>query len=451
MRSLPLFALALALSAGITSAALGQPALPQPPLARVPVERLATMERGAFLESIAVTRDGSLLIADHHAATVLRMRAGAVRPAAPEVMARLDGLEVTGLALDLDDTLYVTARPHGAQGGEALYRVRDGRAEPWVTVPEGRFLNGATLLRPGVFLVADSFAGAVWRVDVRARTVTPWLRHAALGPNPAQPRIPGANGVKLHGGHAYVSNSGQARVLRIPIRPDGSAGEPESWAEGVVVDDFAMAANGDLYGTTHIFDSVVVLRQDGTRATIATAADGVTGSTAAAFGVTETDRDTLYVVGDGGAFLPPPTGVVPAEVVRLRVGARGLGRDDALSWVPRPAQVAGGSAMMVRCETASGTEHLRAAVGPAYLRYLELNEERLVLGGQVFDDPTAAPVARIYMLRGATAEEARAYVEASPYYRAGMYSGCAVHPFGLVLGAAVGGVTWPEAATRPRP
>ncbi len=111
------FALALMLCASSVSIALGQPALPQPPVARVPVERLATLERGAFLESIAVTRDGSLLIADHHAAMVLRMRAGALRPAAPEILARLDGLEVTGLALDLDDSLYITARPHGAGVG----------------------------------------------------------------------------------------------------------------------------------------------------------------------------------------------------------------------------------------------------------------------------------------------------------------------------------------------
>ena len=63
---------------------------------------------------------------------------------------------------------------------------------------------------------------------------------------------------------------------------------------------------------------------------IAQAESRVIGSTAVAFGQSEGDvydglrlRTAIYVVTNGGMFLPPPTGVVPANVVRLEVGKAG--------------------------------------------------------------------------------------------------------------------------------
>jgi sugar lactone lactonase YvrE/uncharacterized protein YciI len=425
----------------IATAALAQ-APPQPPLARVEATRLAVLNKGAFLESIVALQDGRLLIADHDSHTILSLRP---EGGAPERFAKLD-FEVRGLGLDLDDTLYATGKAHG--GGEAVFRIdRQGRATPVATLPEAKFLNGLALLRPGVFLAADSFAGAVWRIDVRTGATEAWLRHEWLTANPDMAQIPGANGVKLHDGAAYVSNSGRAHVLRVPISPDGTAGPPAIHASGVVIDDFAFAANGDLYGTTHIFNSVVVLRKDGTRATIATAEDGATGSTAVVFGTRPADRETLYVVGDGGVFLPPPGGIVPAEIVALKVGAVGLTREGALGWVPRPATVPAAATQLVECATAPGTDHLRASVGPRYLRYLELNNDRIAFAGQLFDDPKASPVGRMYFVRTESTDEARAYIEASPYFAAGMYANCRVRPFQGILGSLLGGVGWPAAAS----
>ena len=68
------------------------------------------------------------------------------------------------------------------------------------------------------------------------------------------------------------------------------------------------------------FNSVVKIAPDGAIAIIALAEQGVTGSTAVAFGRRVNDRTSLYVVTNGGMFLPPTTGVVPAEVVRLQIG-----------------------------------------------------------------------------------------------------------------------------------
>ncbi len=437
---------ALAAIAAPDLAAVRAQDLPQPPVARVEARRLAMFETGSFLESIVVSRDGRLLIADHHARTILQM----MPDGRPEVMARLD-FEIRGLGLDLDDTLYATGK--AASGTETLFKIdRAGKAVPIVSLPDARFLNGLALLRPGVLLAADSFSDTIWRIDVRAATAAPWLRDERLSPNPQAPRIPGANGIKLHGGAAYVSNSGRATVLRVPIDADGKAGAPVPYAEGIVIDDFAFSAGGDLYGTTHIFNSVVVIRRDGTRSTIAIAADGVTGSTALAFGTRPSDRDTLYVVGDGGVFAPPAGGVVPAELVALKVGATGLGRDAALSWLPRPPTIEPIATHIVDCATAPGKEHLRASVGPDYLRYLELNNERIAFAGQLSDEPGGSPSGRLYFVKTGDPDEAKAFIEASPYFVAGMYAQCRVKPFRAILGSALGGVGWPEAASRgPRP
>ncbi|NJN86989.1 MAG: gluconolactonase [Leptolyngbyaceae cyanobacterium SL_7_1] len=83
--------------------------------------------------------------------------------------------------------------------------------------------------------------------------------------------------------------------------------------------DFAFDAAGNLYGATHIYNSVIRIAPTGDITTIAQAEQGMTGSTAIAFGQQPSDRTGIYVVTNGGMFLPPATGVVPAAVVWLEV------------------------------------------------------------------------------------------------------------------------------------
>jgi hypothetical protein len=79
-----------------------------------------------------------------------------------------------------------------------------------------------------------------------------------------------------------------------------------------------------LYGTTHVYNSVVKITPDGQITTIATAEQGVAGSTALAFGRSAGDNTSLYVTTNGGMSLPLPTGLEAAKVVRLEVGVEGL-------------------------------------------------------------------------------------------------------------------------------
>ena len=132
------------------------------------------------------------------------------------------------------------------------------------------------------------------------------------------------NGLKIYNNTLYASNTQRQHLIRIPILSDYTAGSPELFLTNVNLDDFAFDEQGNLYGTTHVYNSVVRIARDGQITTIATAQQGVTGSTALAFGCREGDRTGIYVTTNGGMSLPLPTGLETAKVVRLEVGVEGL-------------------------------------------------------------------------------------------------------------------------------
>ena len=418
-------------------AAMGAPALSEP----TSVERIASFETGTFLESIAVRADGDLLVVDHTTHRVLR-----VSPSGEsEALAQLpDG--AAGVALDLDGTILVTSGFQEA-GGFVTVLGPDGTVERIIDVPGSRFLNGAALLGSGVFLVADSVVGRLFRVDIRSGDVSVWLQHDLLAADPDRPRYPGANGVKVDGTAAFVTNSGLELLVRVPIA-EGLPGEPEILVQNVVLDDIAIAADGTIYGATHPDNSVVRIEPDGVVTTLATAVEGMTGATAVAFGRTAMDADQLYAVTSGGVYFPPPTGIVPALIARLDVEDSGADPLSRLATATPVAQVEPLEGWLVRCDTAEGdVEAIRAATGPAYLAYLEAQLDRIAFAGQYYSDGEAAPSARYYIVTAPTAASARQLMQASPYFREGLYQSCDVGRFRGLLGGLLGGVAWPDTAS----
>lgn len=138
--------------------------------------------------------------------------------------------------------------------------------------------------------------------------------------------MPGVNGIKVYKDALYLSNTDAKTFLRAAIdRSGASTGEVELVQEKLNVDDFAFDVQGSSYLTTHVFQSVVKLRGDGTRSRIAGAPDDRTcaGSTAAAFGRTDTDRTSLYVTTNGGMSYPVDGEVGPAMLLKIEVGHTG--------------------------------------------------------------------------------------------------------------------------------
>jgi sugar lactone lactonase YvrE len=165
-------------------------------------------------------------------------------------------------------------------------------------------------------LIADSYRGAIRLIRFGSNTLN-WQEI------PDQ-EFPAINGLKIYGNAVYASNTEKIQIVRMPLESDNRAGKPEICLQNVNMDDFAFDRDGNLYGTTHIYNSVIKIAPDRTITTIAQSEQGVTGCTALAFGQTEGNYTNVYVVTNGGMSYPLPTGIETAKVVCLDVGIQGL-------------------------------------------------------------------------------------------------------------------------------
>jgi hypothetical protein len=139
---------------------------------------------------------------------------------------------VTGLAFDAAGLLWVTGGEPGRPPGY-IWRVSpDGTAEEWARIPGALFLNGCAVLAPHrVLLAAESLTGRILAVDQQAPGWSTWIEHDSLRPTSVQ--APGANGIKVGHGWAWVSVTDRDTILRVQVRPDGSAGQPHLVAEAL--------------------------------------------------------------------------------------------------------------------------------------------------------------------------------------------------------------------------
>lgn len=277
---------------------------------------VATWPKGSFAENVAVDREGRLFVSLHtdRAVVCVDARTGRVTP-----FATFD-TPVAGLAFARDGTLIVSGGSLGSKPGVIWSVTAHGSVCRVADIPEAAFLNGVTPLGDR-FLVVDSLAGVVYAVDPRDGAVTSWLADPALAATDAS-GTPGANGIKLFGGEAYISVTCADRILRVPVSGE-AAGRAETHAERLRADDFAIGTDGSFFIATHPARSLMRLAPDGTRTTLASAEHGMMGATAVAFGRTPQDRTSVYVTTTGGTMTVPPDDVEEAKLVRVDVGVDG--------------------------------------------------------------------------------------------------------------------------------
>ena len=293
------------------------PIFDQTPKAIVPDFLFAEFPVNTFLENITVNAIGTLFVTSYEDGVIYEINPTGQR----HEFARVDG-KTAGLAFDQEGDLLVSGAT--AQGISAVFKVAQSGVETLVTIADAIFLNGMTHLIDDRYLIADSYLGAIWEFNATQKSAKVWLEHDVLDRRSLENPIPGVNGLKIFQGTLYASNTQYQHLVRIPISSDGNPNTPEIFVQNANIDDFAFDVQGNLYGTTHIYDSVVRIAPDGTMTTIAEAEQGMTGSTALAFGRTEDDRTSIYVTTNGGMSLPPKTGIQPAKVVRLEVDVEGL-------------------------------------------------------------------------------------------------------------------------------
>jgi hypothetical protein len=294
------------------------PIFAQTPTALVPAHLVAEFPCNTFLESIVVSPDNTLFVSSHLEGKVWRIGSDGK----PMLHAVIAG-KATGLVLLPTGDLLLSAWDH--QNISTIFQISpQGDVEPVVTLPEAIFLNGLTPLTGDRYLIADSYRGAIWELDLALKQTQIWLEHPHLARSSPEQTFPAVNGLKIFDHILYASNTEKMQVVKIPIQADFRPSEPDLFGPTVNLDDFAFDITGNLYGTTHVYNSVVKITPDGTMSIIAQAEQGMTGSTALAFGRGPSHLTSLYVVTNGGLSLPLPTGVEPAKVVRLEVGVAGL-------------------------------------------------------------------------------------------------------------------------------
>lgn len=224
-----------------------------------------------FLENLAVRHDNSLLV------TVLNHRSlwyvVTARKAENEQPIRLCTFEQAAMGIvELQRDIFVIATSNLWTDHRSCLHRLDLRT--WVSGEpvdirqifefpnSARGLNGACVLAPNVMLVADSFAGLVWRVDLNGDATEAlariWLRHDSMasrpdGPMPDQPGINGiAYAATSH--HVYYTSTAQQLLMRVAVDPETNepVAEPEFIADGMMGDDLCVDEDGGVaYVATH--------------------------------------------------------------------------------------------------------------------------------------------------------------------------------------------------------
>jgi len=167
---------------------------------------------------------------------------------------------LTGLAFDAAGNLYAAStrnRPDASATTPGIYKIPAGGGavtKPFASSPKMTFPNGLAFDDKGLLYVTDSAAGIVFRIAADG-AAEEWARGAALeGSVACRSDLPfpmGANGIVFARGAAYVLNTSKGSLVKIPVLPDGRAGEPSAVFEDcgyVGLDGLARdAADGTLY------------------------------------------------------------------------------------------------------------------------------------------------------------------------------------------------------------
>ena len=286
------------------------------PLEAHPARTLTTWPLGTFIENLIVRRNGDVVVSVHSENSLERIGPDGSRHALAQLPASPTSL------IEFEDALFVFGGSPGQSPG-FLWRVgAEGTVETRAEFPDALFLNGSSPFLPGFALAVDSLLGRIFQVNLESGAVTTWFSHELLTKITAYPLMPGGNGLRIFKGHVYVSNTDRAILTRIPIQPDGSAGQIETVAEHLRADDFVFDAAGFAYLTTHIENTLVRLSPGGERIAIAGAEQGMPGCTAVRFGRNPETEHTLFVTTTGGLIGPYQGVAQEAKIVAVDVDAQ---------------------------------------------------------------------------------------------------------------------------------
>lgn len=278
-----------------------------------PTRVIKTYDEGLWFEGIAAGEDGTLYLSgnrglDFSKADYYREAHGELIARKPDGNERIIFRTPKGLTSGVpvvtqDNSIYLTG--HGDTS--YIWHIdASGQALSLAQFPAGAWPNGLDIGPDGMLYSPDSSLGVIWRVDPKNGHVEVAIRDAALQARAYISLAPGANGLHFKGHDLLVTVSDRTTVLRYAMNAQGQFSPASVMASGIPGDDFAIGMDGSLFITTHPYNTVVRVSPDGGRTIVGKMEQHIVGATDAVFGKTEHDRNTLYVVTDGGAFTGGP-------------------------------------------------------------------------------------------------------------------------------------------------
>ena len=321
--------------------------MPSPALPTVTLTPVAKFPQQYFPENLAVRADGSILVT-----AVLQKELWWVPAAAPGEMVEpilMHTFEhpVTGIVEVAPDVFVVNLTEGYTTHESHLARVDLTDWTPGEPIsPEiictfdderVRALNGSCLIGPQVMLVADCFAGLIWRIDLaqnaRRATARIWLAHDTMADDPDSglppPRQPGVNGVRYSAqtGYLFYTSTAQKVFMRVAVDPStlNPAGPPEFVAAIDNADDFCIDETaGFALVTRHranTIDRVPLQPRHGSEVRHLAGDpfdDVLVGPSSAAWGRGPGEQGRVaYVTTDGGTTAPPDAIVRHAALIRV--------------------------------------------------------------------------------------------------------------------------------------
>jgi sugar lactone lactonase YvrE len=230
---------------------------------------------------------------------------------------------MTGLAYHRNGDLYV-GLPNCDPATHGIWRVkRDGTAEPFAQVPLSQLPKGLAFSKndrfplfvtdlhdftrsraecAAVMGTANACTLRIWRIDSNG-TVTVWMESSLFYGDVDSPLLHphGVNGIAVDkaGRAVYVTVTDFGRVIRIPIKRDGTAGEPEVIFESPIdvenplnagkprywgMDGITIGPNGHLYIVIVRTDELVALPPNGSSIEVLVQGHPLDGPTQLTFG-----------------------------------------------------------------------------------------------------------------------------------------------------------------------
>ncbi|OGM51294.1 hypothetical protein ABOM_000187 [Aspergillus bombycis] len=255
---------------------------------------------GTWLENIAVRSNGNVLVTAYNLAQLWEINPfnGTDSHHAHLIHQFENPGTITGIT-EIDRDVFVTI------ASNSLWKVDLSMTEPIVdpidiTIPAGT-LNGIAALNDSSLVISDSSLGLIWRVDIQQGTYDILIRDNTTATSTALGPTLGVNGIRVLGSHVYYVNSPQRSLYRVGLDASGNTvGQPETIAQGVLADDFAVTSSGAyLAGLT---DNIITnVSHNGKTHVVAGGRNStaVMTATSAAVGRTKYDANVLYITTGG--------------------------------------------------------------------------------------------------------------------------------------------------------